>query len=99
MKKQTLALVLALGVIASVGYFGNNYVLAGDTNPMHDSLITKIAQRFNLKEADVEAVFEAVRDEKREEMKKNRINEIKLREYLKSEEKGMREGRGMRMPR
>ncbi len=50
--------------------------MAGDTNPMHDSLITKIAQRFNLKETDVEAVFEAVRDEKREEMKVNREDKL-----------------------
>lgn len=81
MKKQTLAIVLALGVIASVGYFGTSYVLAEDTNPMHDSLITKIAQKFNLKEADVEAVFESVRDEKRDEMKK--IREEKLSQAVK----------------
>ena len=74
--KQTLAIVLALGVIVSVGYFGGSYVMAGDTNPMHDSLITKIAQRFNLKEADVEAVFESVRDERQEEMKANRQEKL-----------------------
>lgn len=146
MRKQTLAIVLALGVIASVGYFGSSYVMAGDTNPIHDSLITKIAQRFSLKEADVEAVFEAVRDEKREEMRSQRveklaqavkdgvitesqkntilskmeehigerrenreemqnwfkdqgIDEVKLREYMRPESKGMGEGRGMGMPR
>ncbi len=69
-------MVLALGVIASVGYFGGNYVLAGDTNPMHESLVTKIAQKFNLKEADVEAVFEAVRDERRDEMKSQRSERL-----------------------
>jgi hypothetical protein len=76
LKKQTLAIVLALGVIASVGYFGGSYVMAGDTNRMHDSLITKIAQKFNLKEADVEAVFESVRDERQEEMKANRQEKL-----------------------
>lgn len=76
MKKQTLAIVLALGVIASVGYFGSSYVLASDTNPMHDSLVTKIAEKFNLKEADVEAVFEAVRDERHEEMKSKRAEKL-----------------------
>lgn len=69
-------MVLALGVIASVGYFGGNYVLAGDTNPMHESLVAKIAQKFNLKEADVEAVFEAVRDERRDEMKSQRSERL-----------------------
>lgn len=76
MKNKTLAIVLALGVIASVGYFGGSYVLAGDNNPMHDSLVTKIAQKFNLKETDVEAVFEAVRDEKQEEMKSQRVKRL-----------------------
>lgn len=69
-------MVLALGVIASVGYFGGNYVLAGDANPMYESLVTKIAQKFNLKEADVEAVFEAVRDERRDEMKSQRSERL-----------------------
>lgn len=76
MNRKVLAAVLALGVIASVGYFGGNYVMAGDTNPMHESLVTKIAQKFNLKEADVEAVFEAVRDEKQEEMKSQRVEKL-----------------------
>lgn len=76
MKNKTLAVILALGVIASVGYFGTSYVLAGNTNPMHESLVSKIAQKFNLKEADVEAVFEAVRDEKQEEMKSQRTERL-----------------------
>lgn len=72
MNRKILATVLALGVIASVGYFGTTSVLADNDNPMHQTLITRIAEKFNLKESDVEAVFEAVRDEKREEMKKNK---------------------------
>ncbi len=72
MNRKVLAAVLALGIIASVGYFGSNYVLAEDENPMHQTLISRIAEKFNLKESDVEAVFEAVRDEKHEEMKADR---------------------------
>lgn len=72
MNKKVLAAVLALGIIASVGYFGNSYVLADNDNPMHQTLITRIAKKFNLKESEVEAVFEAVRDEKHEEMKAER---------------------------
>ena len=72
MNRKVLAAVLALGIIASVGYFGSNYVLADDENPMHQTLISRIAEKFNLKESDVEAVFEAVRDEKHEEMKAER---------------------------
>lgn len=70
--KKILAVVLALGVVASIGYFGVNSVLADDDNPMHNTLISRIAQKFNLKEDDVKAVFEAVRDEHQEQMKKDR---------------------------
>jgi restriction endonuclease len=66
-----LASILVLGVIISVGYFTSNYVLASDNTP-HDQLITRIAQKFNLKESDVEAVFTAVRDERMEQMEKLR---------------------------
>lgn len=72
MNKKTLAIVLALGVITSIGYFGGSYVLAENNSPMHASLVSKIAQRFNLKESEVEAVFESVRDERQEEMKQQR---------------------------
>ena len=76
MKRKVLATILALGVITSIGYFGGNYVLADVDNPMHDTLVTKIAQRFSLNEADVEAVFESVRDERFEEMKKEREDRL-----------------------
>lgn len=70
--KKTLAVLMALGVIASIGYFGVNSVLADYNNPMHDSIVSKIAQKFNLNEADVEAVFDSVREERQDEMKKQR---------------------------
>lgn len=76
MNKKVLATILALGVIVSVGYFTTSSVLAGDTNTMHRKLITRIAQRFNLKESDVEAIFTAVRDEKMEEMKMRREDRL-----------------------
>jgi len=76
MNKKVLAAVLALGIISLVGYFGSNYVLAEDENPMHQTLISRIAEKFNLKESDVEAVFEAVRDERRDEMKSQRSEKL-----------------------
>jgi hypothetical protein len=96
LNKKTLAVVLALGAIASVGYFGGSYVLASDNNPMHTTLVSRIAQKFNLNEADVEAVFEAVRDERQDEMKSQREERlIKLNNYLRPEGKGRGKGMGM----
>ncbi len=74
--KKVLAIILALGVVASVGYFGTNFVLADEENPMHQTLISRIAQKFNLSETDVEAVFESVRDERQEEMKTEREDKL-----------------------
>lgn len=79
--KKLIAVILALGVIASVGYFGPSYVLASDDNPVHSILISRIAQKFNLKESDVEAVFDAVHDERMETMRINR--EEKLNQAVK----------------
>lgn len=79
--KKTLAIVLTLGVIASVGYFGTTQVLASGTNPMYQNLISRIAQKFNLNESDVEAVFNAVKDERLDDMKKAR--EEKLSQAVK----------------
>lgn len=72
MNKKLLATILVLGVIVSVGYFGTTKVLANETTPGYSTLVTRIAQRFNLKESDVEAVFTAVRDERMEQMKTQR---------------------------
>lgn len=72
MNKKILAVVLALGVMASAGYFGTRYVFADDTNPIHQELVARIAQKFNLKESDVQAVFDSVRDERQAQMEKER---------------------------
>ena len=45
-----------------------NFVSAQDLNG-HSSLITKIAQKFNLNETDVTAVFEEERNQRHAEMK------------------------------
>ena len=69
MTKKLLVTLMLLGGLVSAGYIGGSAVLADDFSP-HDTLITKIAQKFNLTESDVEAVFESVRDERQAEMKK-----------------------------
>jgi len=76
MNKKTLSILLALGIIISAGYFGVNYIKASDeTRPM-DTLITRIAEKFNLKKEDVEAVFDSVHQEKMEEMAKEREEKL-----------------------
>ena len=73
--KKMLMTVLTLGVLISAGYFGSSFVNAQDTTP-HDVLVSKIAEKFNLDTSDVQAVFDAVMDEKRSEMGKNRENRL-----------------------
>ncbi len=65
MTKKALATVLVLGVIISVGYFGTTHVLAGEIQTGgQDVLITRIAQKFNLNQSDVRAVFDSIKDER-----------------------------------
>jgi hypothetical protein len=75
LNKRILITVLALGILASTGYLGSSLVLAAD-NSKHDTLVTRIAEKFNLNKADVEAVFDAVRDEKIAEMQKQRSEKL-----------------------
>lgn len=69
MNKKLVAVILALGIFASVGYFGTSYVMAGENTPGYSTLVTRLSQRFNLSESDIKAVFDAVRDEKMEARK------------------------------
>src|SRR5688500_3501198 len=56
MKRKIFFPVLAIAIIG-MALTGANFVSAQDINGQ-TSLITKIAQKFNLNEADVKAVFE-----------------------------------------
>lgn len=76
MNKKLLTTILVLGVIISVGYFGTSHVLANENTPGYSTLVSRIAQKFNLKENDVEAVFSAVRDERRALMKTQREEKL-----------------------
>lgn len=76
LKKKTLVTLLTLGVLLSSGAFGANAILADEESNPHKTLVTRIAQKFNLKEDEVQAVFDAVRDEKFEEMKKTREDKL-----------------------
>lgn len=54
MTKKVTSSLLILGTLVSMGAFGLNY---------RDINISKVSTEFNLKESDVQAVIEAVRDE------------------------------------
>lgn len=75
MTKKLLITLIVLGGLISTGYFGRGVILANG-NSSHETLITKIAQKFNLNESDVEAVFQSVRDERQAEMKKRQEDRL-----------------------
>ena len=65
MKSKVIISTLALGAIITAGAIGVRSVNADDySNPV----IERLAERFELNEDEVQAVFDAVRDEKRVEM-------------------------------
>jgi len=76
MNKKILLSVLTLGIIISLAGYGVKNVLADDENNLSATIVARIAQKFNLKEEDVQAVFEAVRDERRAEMQKTREEKL-----------------------
>lgn len=80
MNKKALSTIIVLGVIISVGYFATP-AKANDFNSRRDTLVTRISQRFNLNKSDVEAVFDAIHDERQSEMEAKR--EEKLTQAVK----------------
>lgn len=67
MTKKVLLTVLALGAFVSVSSLAVSRVFAEDsefTNPV----ISRLAEKFNLNVDDVQAVFDAVREERHQEM-------------------------------
>jgi hypothetical protein len=67
MKKKVLLSVLALGAIVSVASLGISLVSANESSS-YPPIVSRLAGQFNLNEEDVEAVFDSVHDEKREQM-------------------------------
>lgn len=59
--RNTLASLAVVSAIAGTTFVGANMVSAAGNG---ESLITRIAERFNLEESDVEAVFEEHRQER-----------------------------------
>lgn len=65
-KKVVLPATVALAVLAAT-IVATNSVLAQDATS-YPSIVQKIAERFNLNEADVQSVFDEEREEKHAEM-------------------------------
>ena len=68
---KLLATILIFGGMVSAGYFGAGAIFADDES-QHNTIVTKLAQKFNLNESEVEAVFQSVRDERQVEMQQQR---------------------------
>src|SRR5690349_12080215 len=78
MLKKSLLTVAAVTVLGA-GIFGSGSVFAQTTtdtqNPMN-SLVQKIASKFNLNQSDVQAVFDQAHQERESEMKANFASQL-----------------------
>jgi Trk K+ transport system NAD-binding subunit len=74
--KKPLLVAGAVTSISAAGLVGNNMVSAATTTDDNNSLVTKIAQKFNLKTEDVQAVFDADKQEKNTERQANLEKEL-----------------------
>jgi hypothetical protein len=67
--KKLLTSALALGMVISLTTLSVDSVKAD--NPAYTPIISRIAERFNLDETDVEAVFDAVHEERHDRLRTN----------------------------
>ncbi len=78
--KKPLLVAGVVTTISAAGLAGNNLASAATTTSSTDSLVGKIAQKFNLKESDVQAVFED--DRKTKEAERQAVIEKELSEAV-----------------
>jgi hypothetical protein len=87
MKSKVIISTLALGAIITAGVVGIRTASADDfSNPV----VERLAERFDLNEDEVQAVFDAVRDEKHAEMQvlfEERLDELVSDGTLTEEQK------------
>ncbi len=69
MKNKAIISIITLGMIISITGFSMNEVSADDN---HQSIVAAIASKFNLNEDEVEAVIDAVREERQTQMRLDR---------------------------
>ncbi|MDY0143505.1 MAG: hypothetical protein RBR97_16590 [Bacteroidales bacterium] len=66
--KKIIIPVIALSILMGVGAYGVGSIYASEDNSLKNSLIEKIAQKFNLNKDDVQKVFDEDREEKKTQM-------------------------------
>ncbi len=78
MTRKTIFTIFAITIV-SAGVLGTTHAFAenttSDTNPM-SSLVAKIAAKFNLNQADVQAVFDAQREDRQKQMETEYTNQL-----------------------
>ena len=77
MSKRLLITLLILGTVIALGTYGVSSLRAGEDQAVNP-IVSRLAETFNLKESDVEAVFDSVHDERLQQMKEareKRLNE------------------------
>lgn len=74
MKKK--AFIPTIALVAILGAFAFSTIPVSAQDATYSTLVTKVAQRFGLKEADVQQVVNEVRTEKMETMKINWENRL-----------------------
>ncbi len=77
--KKTATSLVALTLVSGIGLAGVNTIASAQGNPKHqDTLVEKIANKFNLNKSDVQKVFDDNRSEnenRREAKEKSRLDQ------------------------
>jgi hypothetical protein len=75
MNKKLLATFLFLGLLVYVATLTGKAVLADETGD-YSPIVTRLAEKFNLTESDVQAVFDSVHDEHHNRMLQDREDKL-----------------------
>lgn len=75
MNNKLLATFLFLGLVVYVVTVTGKSVLANETGN-YSPIITRLAEKFNLNESDVQAVFDSVRDENHDRLMQNQQDRL-----------------------
>lgn len=75
MTRKTLLIILTIGLIVSLSGVATSSVLADDGN-YHSPIIERLAETFGVNKEEVEAVFDAVREEHYQVMQDHRQNRL-----------------------
>ena len=88
--KKVIIPTITLITLLSIGFLGTSVINANDNTDTYTPVVQRLAETFGLEENDVQAVFDAVRDERHDQMKtrlEDRLNQLVSENTISEDQK------------